>query len=216
MDRKEDRPKGEATNAPRPGEFYVVRPDFDTPPHEVSFENVQKLRPNPGGIIRPADGGFPDFGELPRLRETSPDHTLTDYQNAFEGYWLVSDRLKTVFESVDPCGFEFRLCEFIRFDGVAGGAYYLCDVARVLDAIDEDASTLEIFRDGYPAGKYYGVAGARLAFKKDILEGAHVFRSPFNGQLIVIDRIMRDALIEQGIGTWENGSGMCLDDASDY
>lgn len=207
---------GEVLNSPRMGEFYVINPDLEAPLHEVEFTNSDVLRPSGGGIIRPESGGFPQFPEPPLLTDTVAEGSLNDFQVAFEGYWLVSDRLKRVFEAVDPEGFQFVPCELVCFDGSVGPLYYLCDVIRTLDAVDEDVSDVRVLTEGYVNGKFYRLAGgARLAFKKDVINGAHIFRSPFNDGLIVCDRVMRDALVEHAFGVLDGNSGMALSDAAD-
>ncbi|WNH54507.1 imm11 family protein [Stenotrophomonas oahuensis] len=204
-------------NQPRVGEYYIINPDFDVAPHEVEFSNKEALRPPGGGIIRPRTGGFPKFSETPVMTDLAPEGSLHDFQVAFEGYWLVSERLKRVFEAVDPSGFLFVQCELIRFDGSTGPLHYLCDVCRILDAVDENASEVKVLTEGFPNGRFYDLAGgARLAFRKDVVKDAHIFRSPFNGAMIVCDRIMRDALVEHGFGVYGGDSGMALDDAADY
>lgn len=206
----------EVENTPRLGEYYIISVNYDAPPHEVVWVNADALRPTAGAIIRPEAGGFPPFHEVPLLKETSPEHTLRDFQRGFEGYWVVSKGLKEVFESIDPNAFQFVPCDLIRLDGSRRDSFYLCDVVRTLDAIDDAASEVRVATEGYPAGKYYKLAGgARLAFKRDVVEGMHIFASPFN-RLVICDRIMRDALVESGFGVFEKGSGMDLHDAAAY
>lgn len=208
--------ESEVSNSPKQGEFYVISVNYDAPLHEVDLVNAAVLRPAGRAIIRPEAGGFPSLAEVPQLRESSADHTLNDFQRGFEGYWVISKGLKDVFQAVDPTAFEFVPCEFIRFDGSRGDAFYLCDVVRTLDAIDDEDSEVRIATEGYPAGKYYKLAGgARLAFKHNVVGGAHIFGSPFNG-LVVCDRVLRDALVEKGYGVAENGSGMEFHDAAAY
>lgn len=208
---------GEVPNAPQLGEFYVMSQDFDEPCHGVELVNAPVLRPAGRAIIRPEVGGFPKFDEVPRLRETSPEMTLRDFQVGFEGYWLVSERLKRIFESVDQDAFEFAECEFVKYEGTSGDSYFLCDVVRSLDAIDDDASDVKIATEGYPKGKFYKMAGgARLAFRRAVVDGAHVFGNPFNTKLVVCDRLMRDSLVERGFGIAGEGHGLTLVDAADY
>lgn len=208
---------GEVPNAPKMGEFYVISQDFDEPSHGVELVNAKVLRPAGRAIVRPEVGGFPKFDEVPRLRETSPGMTLRDFQVGFEGYWLVSDRLKGIFESIDPDAFEFAVCELVKHNGTPGDLYFLCDVVRSLDAIDDDASDVKVATEGYPKGKFYKLAGgAKLAFRKEVVDGAHVFRNPFNTRLVVCDRLMRDALVERGFGIAGEGHGLTLVDAADY
>lgn len=206
-----------AENSPKIGEYYLIWPDYDAPAHEVDFVNADRLRPTGQVVIRPKSGGFPELSEVPLLHQTHRNHDLGDFNDGFEGYWLVSHSLKNVLEGVDARGFEFVKCEYRLFDGSVGPNYYLCDVLRSLDAIDDDASEVEILTDGFALGKFYNIAkGARLAFKKDVISGAHIFRSPFDDFMFVCDRVMRDALVEQGFGAFEGGRGMAIYDAADY
>lgn len=207
----------ETTNAPKPNEFFIISRDYDAPVHGVEFVNEEKLRPAGQGLVRPDSGGFPEFPEAPLFRATLAHHALRDFYSSFEGYWLVSERLKRVMESVDAKGVQFAPTKFIQVDGSEDAKFYLCDVIRALDAVDEEASDVKILTEGFPKGKFYRLAGgARLAFKRDVVEGVHIFRSEFNDALIVCDRKMRDALVEQGLGVMDGDSGMSIQDAADY
>lgn len=216
MDGRDER--GElAKNGPVIGEFYILRPDMRGEPHSLEFENASALRPPTARHIRPEQGGFPAMNEIPRLRQTEVGHLHNDLDADFEGYWLVSEQLKRVFESVDPEGFAFCRCEITFADGTVSDSSYLCDVVRVIDAIDDDASEVRILTDGYPKGKFYKLAGgARLAFHKNAIGSAHVFSSPFNSTLVICDRILRDALLQSGFGEELNPRGVRLFDAADY
>lgn len=208
---------GDDGNAPRPNEFFIITRDYDAPVHGVEFVNGDKLRPAGQGLVRPDAGGFPEFPEMPLFRETLVGSMLRDFYSSFEGYWLVSKKLKRVLESVDPPGVQFAPTKLIQMDGSEDRSFYLCDVARSLDAVDEAASDLKILTEGFPKGKFYRVAGgASLAFKRDVVAGAHIFRLEYNESLIVCDRRMRDALVEHGLGTLGGGSGMSIYDAADY
>lgn len=85
-----------------------------------------------------------------------------DLEGGFSGYWLVSERLRRVMEMVDPAAFEFAETDYRLANGSKGPNVYLCDVVRTVDALDEDASYLDIkVSDEYEAGKHYSLAGAR-------------------------------------------------------
>ncbi|MCC4600202.1 DUF1629 domain-containing protein [Xanthomonas melonis] len=206
-------------NAPQEGEFYILRPDVrgGGSVHGVVFENEKALRPAGRGIIRPTDGGFPPLKEAPRLRyDESRGRMPNDLQGGFSGYWLTSDPLKKLLESIDSEGFEFVPCDFILEDGSQGPAHYLCDVARVIDAIDEHASTVKVLTEGYSKGKYFDLTGgASLAFNKEVIASAHVFRTPYTADAFC-DRFLRDALIENGFGRSPRTRGVRLIDASAY
>ncbi|UXA55172.1 DUF1629 domain-containing protein [Xanthomonas prunicola] len=189
------------------------------PGHGAVFENRKILMTPPRLILRPAEGGFPPMREVPRIvydpkRGPPPE----DLEGGMSGYWLVSARLKKVFEAVDPKGFEFVECDYRLEDGSKGPSHFLCDVVRNLDALDEESSRLNIkISDDYPEGKFYNFAGGiSLSFRKEIVNGAHVFRMPYSGRYVICDRILRDAIYDAGIGSESGSDGIWLEDASDY
>jgi hypothetical protein len=118
---------------------------------------------------------------------------------------------------VDPAGFEFVACDYRQADGSEGPRYYLCEVARQLDALDERTSRLTIeVSDEFVAGKFYDLTGGTsLAFRKDVVGDAHVFRTPYSGSLIFCDRLLRDAVWDAGIGGPKTSSGLWFTDAAD-
>ncbi|RRU02339.1 DUF1629 domain-containing protein [Stenotrophomonas sp. 278] len=209
---------GDSTpNLPRKGEFFVISPEAGGPGHGVVIENADRLRPANQGLIRPSQGGFPDLPEIPVLRQTRPGLGPSDLDSSFEGYWLVSRELKAVFEMMDADGFAFVRCDYRLHDDSAGPELYLCDVVRVLDAIDDQASEVEILTEGFPSGKYYEIGmGARLAFRRDVTGSARVFRSPHNTSLVVCDRKFRDCLVQNGFGVDGCSRGVYLEDAAEY
>ncbi len=98
-------------------------------------------------------------------------------------------------------------------DGSKGPTYFLCDVVRTLDALDEKASQLKIvIRDEYKARKYYRLTGdARLAFNRRVLGSAHVFRLPFHGG-VICDLTFKDAVEAAGIVTAKRSNGLWFED----
>ena len=73
--------------------------------------------------------------------------------------------------AVDASAFEFVEADYRLADGAVGERRSLCDVVRELDALDEEASTLEIERsDEFVGGKYYNLLGnIRLCFMNEVL-----------------------------------------------
>jgi len=119
-------------------------------------------------------------------------------------------------EKGDAEGFAFAKCAFQLEDGSEGEPHYLCEVTRILDAIDEDASSVKIL-DGYQNGKYYSLSGGgKLSFKATEVAGIHVFMDIHSGSRIYCDRVLRDALIEHGFGTVTNPRGVWIEDAAGY
>lgn len=200
------------TNQPMAGEFFHLRPDVGRggKGHGVIFENRQALLTPPRLILKPEAGGFPPLREVPRLVYDPREGVLPeDLEGGMSGYWLVSERLRQVMEAVDPDAFVFAETDYRLADGSRGPTYFLCDVVRTLDALDEEASTLNIIiSDDYEAGKHYSLAGGtRLAFKRDVLGSAHVFRLAYNGG-VFCDRVFKDAVTAAGIVTAKRTNGL--------
>lgn len=204
-------------NGPQKGEFYTLSPDMrGSLGHGVVFENKASF-PLPTHLsLEQSGSGIKEFSDVPRLRQSQPDQMVNDLDSSFRGYWLVSDPLKELFESIDSEAFSFAKCEFTLYNGSQAAPHYFCEVIREIDALDEEASTVKILTEGYPKGKHYSLAGgASLVFKKEIVGAAHIFRTPYNGGLVICDRLFRDALIEHGFGKGRNSRGVWLSDAAD-
>ena len=91
-----------------------------------------------------------------------------------------------------------------------------CVVIRILDAIDENASSAKVL-NGYQNGRYYSLSGGgNLSFKGAEVADAHVFMDIHSGSRVYCDRVLRDALIEHGFGTVINPSGVWIEDAAGY
>lgn len=198
------------TNQPKVGEFYKLRPDACRAGHGVIFENVSALLTPPRVIVKPRAGGFPPLREMPRLvYYPSEGVPPADLEGDMSGYWLVSERLRKVMEAVDPDAFAFADTDYRLANGSQGGTYFLCDVVRTVDALDEESSELDIvISDDFEGGKYYGMAGnVRLAFKRDVLGSAHVFRLPFHGG-VFCDRVFKEAVEAAGISSAEGSNGV--------
>lgn len=203
-------------NQPRKGEFFQLQPDARRggKGHGVVFENEQTLLTPPRLIVKPKAGGFPPLCDVPRLVYHRREGVLPqDLEGGMSGYWLVSERLRQVMEAVDPDAFVFTDTDYRLADGSQGPTYFLCDVVRTVDALDEEASQLNIvISDDYEAGKYYRLTGdVRLAFKRDVLGSAHVFRLPFHGG-VFCDRVFKDAVEAAGIVSARKSNGLWFDD----
>ncbi len=202
---------------PPNGRFYVLSPDMGAPGcgHGVELDNEEEI-PWPSYMSAPSEvGGLESLRVVPRLRFDSQFGDMPlDLQGGFNGYWLVSKSLKEVLEKLDAEGFAFAACAFQLEDGSEGEPHYLCEVVRILDAIDEDASSVKIL-DGYQNGKYYSLSGGgKLSFKASEVADAHVFMDIHSGSRVYCDRLLRDALIEHGFGTTLNPRGVWIEDAA--
>ncbi|WP_063690660.1 imm11 family protein [Bradyrhizobium stylosanthis] len=179
--------------------FYVVGLDFRfqrAPGWEM--ENLVALAGERKVLIPPRERGFVAFSEPPRLIiDESLGRAPTDWE-LFHDYRLVSERMKILLEKLDLEGIRFIRCETRYPDGRAAPTYWLCDVVRVLDAVDEANSVLEI-EYPTPGRKVYNLnRTSTLLFKEDVVGAAHIFRLLFY-PMIVCDQVFKDACKEAGI-----------------
>ncbi|WP_163264245.1 DUF1629 domain-containing protein [Chelativorans alearense] len=204
---------------PQKGKYFVFGPDIrgGGTGHGVIFENEQNLLTPPRLIVRPEEGGFPVLREKPRLRYVPKEGKMPrDLEGGLSGYWMVSERLKQIFERVDPKGFAFAACDFVLPDGSNGPQYYLCDVTRTLDALDEEASTVRIQIEPSGSKIFRALVGmTRLTFRQDIVGDAHVFVQPNLTTDPICDSALRDACKAAGLGKKDGLKGIMFDDAAD-
>ncbi len=123
--------------------------------------------------------------------------------------WLISDRTKAVFESVDPNGFEFAPCTVRASKGTWDGPpYWLCQVVRVLDAVDECRSRLSIrvFDDPHKRtfGQKYYVSYTELVFREDLIGDAHIFRVAYHDGWAICDQELKNACKSAGLKIYFN------------
>ncbi|MVT71677.1 DUF1629 domain-containing protein [Bradyrhizobium cajani] len=179
--------------------FYVVGLDFrfQTAPG-WEMENLAAVAGEREVLIAPRGRGFPPFPEPPRLViDNSLGRAPRDWE-LFHDYWLASDRMKNLLERLDLEGVRFVRCETRYRDGRAAPTYWLCDVIRVLDAVDEAKSVLKI-EHPTPDRKVYNLSGrSSLLFKEDSVGAAHIFRLCFY-PMIVCDQVVKDACKEAGM-----------------
>jgi len=121
--------------------FFHGLADFEVENLDVLLRSSPKYPGGTGtGAFYPPPGrfGFPNYPEKPHVvigkRRKGP--VPSDIE-LFHSYWLVSDRLKLLFESVDPFAFAFQACDVSLRDGARGPVYWLCDIIRVLEAFGE-------------------------------------------------------------------------------
>ena len=77
-------------------------------------------------------------------------------------------------------------------DGTEGPAYWLCDVVRVLDAVDEARSRLRIEYEG-EIKRYSVLGGADIVFNEDVVGAAHLFRMAHMESAVICDRPIKEA-----------------------
>src|SRR5262245_26875657 len=90
--------------------FYIISWSYFHKSADFEIENLEILSPG-GWALRPPEGrqGFPVYPEKPRIvigkgkRGPSPSDI-----ELCHSYWLISDRLKSTFETIDPSAFAFQ------------------------------------------------------------------------------------------------------------
>jgi hypothetical protein len=181
--------------------FYHMTYDYRGGLAGLQLQNREVLEPGQKVLeAPPGRRGFPNYPELPLfLFDRKLGRTPRDVE-LFNDYSLISDRTKAVFQAIDPNAFAFVRCEVTLPQGNYDGPdYWLCDVIRVLDALDETRSRLKIERRGEPgygyAGeKHYGLVGAcELVFREDVIGDAHVFRMAYGEGIVICDDVLKNA-----------------------
>ncbi|HEX3504923.1 MAG TPA: DUF1629 domain-containing protein [Xanthobacteraceae bacterium] len=197
----------------RPGKkrkFYVMTQKYGTRGTGYRLVNKDELLGNSRQILAPPieRRGFQDYLATPIFLSNSKlGHTDRDFQ-IYSGYWFVSDRMRGVLETVDPQAFAFLACKVQMPDGSGGPLYWLCDVVRVLDALDEEQSEIRI-RTASDGSKVYDLLGnPRLIFKESVLGQCHVFRMKFFDAKVICDNEMKLACKAAGL------TGLAFPDAS--
>ncbi|WP_233362758.1 DUF1629 domain-containing protein [Xanthomonas hortorum] len=213
-----------ANQKPEKGQFYVLRPDVrgGGPGHNVEIENIDVLLTPPSRILRPAEGGIPPLRETPRLvHGAGKNKPPRDLEGGFSGYWLVSERLKEVLESVDPGAFEFAICDYVLPDGSQGPTHYLCDVVRQLAALDKPRSKYKVtLAHDHETGKDVEMlsvtGGAELAFLPEVVGSAHIFRMSERPSIVACDAFLRSETRKAGVGVKPSSDGLLFTDAATY
>jgi hypothetical protein len=176
--------------------------DFEVENLDVLLKAYRALDPHSDrgiGALYPPPGrrGFPDYAEIPRVvigrrRKGPPPSDIELYHS----YWLISDRLKALFESLDPQAFAFQACEVTLRDGLPGPAHWLCDVVRVLEAFAEPTvRALRENRQRFPELKH----ARALLFDEAAIGEALVFRTPYWMTDVFCDQRVKDACKAAGM-----------------
>lgn len=165
----------------------------------LDLENIADL--GVGRVLMSPLGkrSFPPLSETPRLLiDKSLGRPPVDWE-LFHDFRLVSDRMKHVLETVDKEGVAFLRCETRSLNGGDAPAYWLCDIVRVLDVVDEEKSVFEILDDGTEFRRYNLMAISSYVFKEEAIGSAHIFRPRFLNSEIICDQAIKDACKAAGL-----------------
>jgi hypothetical protein len=173
--------------------FYIMTGTTTARASGFKLLNERRLFHGGPAIFVPPPGrrGFRDYPELPVfLSDVRLGRNDRDFEEDCE-YWFISDRMKAVLESVDPEAFAFLKCKVQLPDGTDGPLRWLCDVVRVLDALDEEKSTITK-RAASDGGEVYSFFGeVKLIFKEEVVDSSHIFRMEYFDAKVICDEKMR-------------------------
>ncbi|MDE5443756.1 DUF1629 domain-containing protein [Bradyrhizobium sp. CSA207] len=158
------------------------------------------------GVLPDEVGGLTGMIEPPRFMFKKSLGRMPRDLEIYRRYWLISDRAKLVFESIDPEGFSFVPCTVRTPRGAwEGSPYWLCDVVRVLDALDESKTRVKSsIRDDRRyedfGRKVYEFTGeTELIFREEVIGNAHIFRMAYYDSRIICDGELKDACKSAGL-----------------
>ncbi len=192
------------------GKFFSMGPSLrGTRRAGFEIQNISKL-PRQGNVLEPQYGarGFPAYPEPPLLRIMPKlGRPLRDIEH-YHAYWLVSGAAKDVFTSLDAEGFAFMKCSVFTEHWEPGPEYWLCDVIRVLDAVDEENSIIRIEHD-FLGKRYSFLGGASLIFRHEIVGLSHIFRLSYHTlSAVFCDQKMKGACKSAGLKGIQFGDAM--------
>ncbi len=132
--------RAEATRKPKGRKFYPMDADYNRGGTPDSGWRTPILS---GGIYMTDDDRY--YPELPERSRFLFDKKLGRPPRDIEGYvghWLISDRVKRSRRRLIVTPLALFPVKCLR-DGTPGPHCWLCNVVRVLDALDEQASELQ-------------------------------------------------------------------------
>jgi hypothetical protein len=182
------------TDGPR--KYYALKPDFNVtskaPGHQWlnRAEQMAGFYPYPDRPFRGIQ-----FSKPPQIRfDTKQGRTtLRDAAPFTLSSWLIAERLRVLFERLDPGAFVFQKVEvdYSNFPD-PGPVYWLVYFMRMLDCVDEEHSVI-VFQDDLPGIKnYLGLIDVRM--RSDIVGAAHAFRLIYADSTLIVDDIIVAAL----------------------
>lgn len=116
------------------------------------------------------------------------------------GMWFVSDRLKQLLEQIDPQAFEFvaTQVDYSKFDE-PGPAYWLCNLTRQLDCIDDEKSKVT-FQTQVDFKAYDLLIDVKM--RPEVVGDAHAFRLVHQHTTWIVDDILVQAMTAAKIRAW--------------
>lgn len=176
--------------------YYSLEVDFKVASKSKYPKWVNKKEQMKGFFPRPEQAfrGL-HFSEPPQFRfeRKSASSAFLDAEPVTLGIWLISDRLKVLFEKLDLDAFVFQKVEVDYGDAPNPGPdFWFVYIMRTLDCIDEEHSVINYF-DNIPGIKNYR-ALIDVRMRPEAVGAAHAFRLTYAKSTLIVDDIIVTAL----------------------
>jgi Protein of unknown function (DUF1629) len=185
---------------PREQRFFVV--DGQTASRASGFEilNGDKLVEGGAAAFLPPPGlPFRNYMERPVFLADEKRGRINRDLEIHAGFWFISGNMRSVLQAVDPEASSLIECDMQSPDGNRQAPRWLCEVVRVLDALDEVRSKVRVgvADDG---SKYYRRGGdEKLVFDEAVVGASHIFRMKYCESRIICDEELRRACKSAGL-----------------
>jgi len=182
--------------------YYTLNPDFSTDsapvPKWVNKEEQSKsLNLDPDNSNKPFHGF--QFSEPPQIKFDRKGHRgpFEDATPMTLGIWFVSERLKTLFEQLDPEVFVFQKVDvdYSNFPE-PGPNYWFCYIMRVLDCVDEEHSEI-VYQPEITWKVYTGLIDIKM--RPEVVGSVHAFRLKYASLKLIVDDLVVDTLKQNHI-----------------
>jgi hypothetical protein len=173
--------------------FFIVKNRVASQAPGFELLNGSRLFGGPG-TFWPPDGrrGFRDYPERPVFLADAKEGRLHWDLEEYSGYWFISEKMKSVLDATDPEAFAYLQCEVRNPVGEPQPVRWLCDVVRVLDALDEAQSEAKVSAATDGSKIYLPVYNSKLIFRESIIGDSHIFRMKYAVQTIICDEESRN------------------------
>ncbi len=148
--------------------------------------------------------GFFQFGGTPQIRFNRKGHRgpiLDATLNSHLGGWLISDRLKLLYQKVDPEAFAFCKVDvdFSNFPDPSPD-FWFAQMVRELDCVDEANSKIN-FQEGIEWKNYLALLEVKI--RPELVGNAHAFRLQYAVHTEIVDDVILDAIQSEKISGFE-------------
>lgn len=175
--------------------FHIMTTRVASNASGYELANKAALFPKPPPILTPPDGarGFRDYPEPPLFVADARKGRLHWDLEEYSDYWFVSERMKSLLQALDRDAFVFLPCEMRFPDGSKAPPRWLCDVVRMLDAVDEEKSEVKIGTADNGSKVYQLLGHINLHFRPEVVRSNRFFRLIYHSPTVICDDDVKSA-----------------------